>query len=230
MHRLANRDPSLKATDGSKFYKQFESVVCVDPDLMAGSKVSSDRRVGVLGYPKLLEFLTRAKSNPGWTLEQWKCFAMEMGLIRQEELISTPNDSIKAAEELVSAYSKRFLDCHGPNIELLVPSTVSVASKRVASIQIDELFLKGKHGQLIGPSGSGKSLHAEYCAVKSLDSGRIPIFVRAIGYAGKLSTLLDRGIAHLCPRTGAVFIEAARRAGRPLTLIIDGVNECPESP
>jgi hypothetical protein len=227
MHKLANREPHLKTADGSKFYKHFESVVCVYPDLLAGSKVPSDRRIHVLGYPQLLELLTQAKRNPGWSPEEWKYFAMEMGLLRQEELVKTSKNPMQEAEELLAAYSKRFLDCYGPRTAKLVPTTIEASGNRKESNQCFDLFTRGKHGQLIGPSGSGKSLHAEYYAMKALEGGRIPIFVRAIEYAGKLTALLDRGIAHLCPRSGTAFIEAVRRVGRPLTLIIDGFNECP---
>ena len=165
--------------------------------------------------------------NPGWTWHDWTSFAMELGLVRQEELAEAPTDSITAAEQLVEAYCQRFRDYHELSTANLVPTSLEVRGQKMGSGECLELFAKVRHGQLVGLSGSGKSLHAEHMALKSLEAGRVPIVARAIDYAGKLTTLLDRSIAHFCPRTATVFIEAVRRLGRPVTLIVDGFNECP---
>lgn len=64
-------------------------------------------------------------------------------------------------------------------------------------------------------------------ALAALRGGRIPIFASAREYDGKLSTLLDRSVAHLHPDTALHLLNVADRNGSPLTLVLDGLNECP---
>jgi hypothetical protein len=49
MHAYLRRHPTVNSNHGQKFYKYIESVVCIYPDLAAGSILPSDRKVHVLG-------------------------------------------------------------------------------------------------------------------------------------------------------------------------------------
>jgi hypothetical protein len=65
-------------------------------------------------------------------------------------------------------------------------------------------------------------------ALAALRGGRLPIIASAKEYEGKLSSLLDRSVAHLHPDTAIHFLHAAGRNGSPPVLVLDGVNECPK--
>lgn len=228
MHRSAKRVVALsEPASGKKFYRQFDSVVCVFPDLMSGSDVPSDNRVRVLGYPALLEQLTTRDCRPSWSRHDWTTFAMELGLVREEEFSEPAPDSVAGRRELVESYIERFRDYYGPMVVDLVPTTIDANDEKKKSGEHTDFFASARHGQLIGPSGSGKTIHVQAMAMEALEQGRVPVVARAIDYAGRLSSLLDRSVAHLCPRTANEFISAVRNLGKALTLVIDGYNECP---
>jgi hypothetical protein len=227
MHRFAKQRLShADQSNNAKFYKQIDSVVCVSPSLLRGSRVPSDVRVGVHGYPELVEHLTTRALSPGWSIADWMQFAMDLGLLRQEEFTDTSAEAA-SAEEMICSYRRRFRNYHESPSSCLVPTTLEYPDRTGTSNECFTFLEQNRHGQLVGASGSGKSLHAKYMAVRSLDAGRLPILLRAIDYSGKLSSLLDRSVAHLCPRNSTEFIESARRLGKPLTFVVDGFNECP---
>lgn len=228
MHLAANRVDTLSAPQrGEKFYRQFDSVVCVYPGLMPGSDVPSDNRVRVLGYPGLLEQLTTRDCRPSWSRQDWTTFAMELGLVREEEFSEPASHSEVRRRELVESYIERFRDYYSPMVADLVLTTIDVNGEKKKSTELTDLLTIGKHAQLIGPSGSGKTIHVQTMALDAITKGRVPVIVRAIDYKGRLSNLLNRSVAHLCPRTANEFIGAVRHLGKPLTLVVDGYNECP---
>src|SRR5262249_49767880 len=53
------------------------------------------------------------------------------------------------------------------------------------------------------------------------------IFVPARDFDDRLSSLLDRSVAHLHPGTASNLLEAAKSTGVRTSLVLDGVNECP---
>ena len=59
MHDFARTTPSVpRPPNGDKFFKTFESVVCISPRMLPGSQVPSDYRVRVMGFDDLIEFLS----------------------------------------------------------------------------------------------------------------------------------------------------------------------------
>lgn len=228
MHRTAKQVRVLtEPANGTKFYKQFDSVVCVYPDLMPGSDVPSDNRVRVLGYSALLEHLTTKERRPSWSRQDWTIFAMELGLVREEEFSEPAPDSEASRRELVESYIERFRDYYRPMVVDLVPTTIDANDEKKKSGEYTDFFATGRHAQVIGLSGSGKTILVQTMALKAIEKGRVPVVARAIDYKGRLSNLLDRSVAHLCPRTSNEVINAVRKMGKPLTLVIDGYNECP---
>ena len=214
-------------TGGKKYYSQIESVVCVFPRLMPGSRTPDDGKVHVRGYLEFLDFVTTVERTPGWTRDDWVAFAIDLSLMHQvdpeaEAIDSTPNSPV-----IVDDYCRRFREFYQNGLRPLVPSRVEHAGETKRSGAIMDFLGLGQHGQLIGSSGMGKSHHTLHMALAALDAGRIPILARAQDYSGRLSPLLDQSVAHLCPRTALQFIQHAAKLERPLLLVIDGFNECP---
>jgi hypothetical protein len=83
-----------------------------------------------------------------------------------------------------------------------------------------ETMVSGRDLQLTGKSGGGKTLLMKHLALKVLEMGRSPMILSTIDYSGKLSTLLDRGIAHMYPQTGMHLLQSAGRSNSPLVLIL----------
>jgi hypothetical protein len=229
LHVFTRRDssvPSLQARD--KFYKHFESIVCVYPDLLPGSSIPNDFKVRGWGYPKLLDHLTSGtKSPPGWVRENWVAFAMHLGLLRSEEESETVPPDLKAAQRAIDDYHQRFKRTISHDLPPLVRTTIQRDGTSVDLATIEDSILSGRHIQLVGKSGSGKSLLVKHLMLKTLEKGRTSLFISARDYSGKLSTLIDRSIAHLHPDTCIHFLRSAERCSTPLALVVDGFNECP---
>jgi hypothetical protein len=229
LHAFARRDPSIPGLPpGEKFYKHLDSVVCVYPELLPGSSVPSDYKVRALGYADLLDLLTtRSKNPPGWTRATWTAFAMHLALVRDDEAGESLPPDLRAAQEAIAAYRDRCGRDHRRDLQELVPTTLRTNEREVSLNDLEDWVHAGRHLQIVGPSGCGKSLLVRHLALRSLDRGRIPILLQARDYDGRLSGLLDRGIAHLHPDTAADLLRAADRCGASTVVMLDGFNECP---
>lgn len=229
MHKFA-RDAEDKAQleTGDKFFKSFDGVVCVYPELLPGSDPFRDRRVRVLGYDGLIELLQRGTQRPPWSSEQWRRFVMHMGLVRMDPGATEASADVREALTVVEGYVARFKQFN-QQLPEWVPTSISQSGRDLVTIEdVEKLLHAGRHVQLIGPAGFGKSLAAHHLGLRLLGSQRIPVILRAREYDGNFSALLDRGVAHLHPDTGLRLMAAANTAGQTVTIIVDGYNECPE--
>ena len=109
-------------TGGKKYYSQIESVVCVFPRLMPGSRTPDDGKVHVRGYLEFLDFVTTVERTPGWTRDDWVAFAIDLSLMHQvdpeaEAIDSTPNSPV-----IVDDYCRRFREFYQNGLRPLVPS------------------------------------------------------------------------------------------------------------
>jgi hypothetical protein len=228
MHVFARSDPSIPMPAApAKFYKQLESVVCIYPQLLPGSSVYDDHKVRVRGYPALLTLLSTQQTRPAWTREHWLAFAMHLGLVRTGEHEDGSVPQLKAAQQVVADYKRRFQSFYGNGLPALVPTPMEGEQRLIQSDALLEALLEGGHIELIGPSGCGKSFLAKHMALAAISRGRLPVIAQAREYDGKLSALLDRSVAHLHPDTALRFLSAAARISSSISLIIDGYNECP---
>jgi hypothetical protein len=226
MHRLAQNDASVpRPSTTRRFYKLFDSMVCIYPELLPTSDVNKDPYIRILGYAELLAFLSSGKPQHPWSKDHWIKFAMYLKLTHQEESDPLLLEA-KAAHRLIRDYRERFLDSYARALHELVPTTLKMDSEELKSDRVLDLLVRGTHSQLVGPSGYGKSHLVKHMAIRALEHDRVPIFVPAKDYAGRLSKLLDRSVAHLHPNTALHLMEAARRVGCAVVLILDGINEC----
>jgi hypothetical protein len=230
MHAFARSDRNVPVpSSGGKFFKHFESVVCIFPEKLPGSSVFDNHKVRVRGFDGLLEFLTtRATHPPGWTRKTWIAFALHLNLVRVDEVEDRLPLEAKEARRSVLEYAARFEAYYGQELPDLVATDLVRERVPTTVDDVEDLVLRGEHIQLIGSSGCGKTLLARHMALAALRSGRLPIVASAKEYEGKLSALLDRSVAHLHPNTAIHFLQAADRNGSQLTLVLDGLNECPK--
>jgi hypothetical protein len=227
-HFAARARELRRLPQGKKFYSFFESVVCVYPNLLPSSAVPNQKWVRVMGYSELLDLLEGRDINPGWTLENWIEFAMHLGLVRQRSGDEVASPDVEAADRSIRLYQARFMEFYSTGLPALVPTTIQQSDRMTDSTSLRGFLLEGSHAQLVGPSGCGKTHLAKHMAIAAVDGGRLPIIASAKLYDGKLSSLLDRSVAHLHPDTAIHFLTLARKAGAPVSLILDGINECPK--
>ena len=70
---------------------------------------------------------------------------------------------------------------------------------------------KGETLGLVGESGCGKSHLVRHMTLAELHSGGLVLFVPARDYDDRLSSLLNRSVAHLHPGTATELLEAAEK-------------------
>jgi len=96
----------------------------------------------------------------------------------------------------------------------------------MTSDKLSDFLLTGRHGQIVGPAGSGKTHLAKHMALFALDNDTIPLFISAQHFEGKLSTLLDRSIAHVYPNSASHFLKIVRHLGHRIVLVVDAIDRC----
>ncbi|MBR7828771.1 restriction endonuclease [Actinospica sp. MGRD01-02] len=114
-----------------------------------------------------------------------------------------------------------------------LPETVSLdivvddTGEVIASSALSAWMSPGRHTSLRGVSGAGKTHVLSRLAIDLATAGWLPIVVSASFYEGGLEDLLDDAVAPFTRLSASVLAQAARRDGRALILLADGLNECP---
>lgn len=75
------------------FYGFIDTVLCLHPEIPAGSKLDRYRHVDVVGYDELLVRLTTSGPRPVWAAEHWDAFARKLGVYQE------PTDSPRRESE-----------------------------------------------------------------------------------------------------------------------------------
>lgn len=227
MHEMARRDSTLSPkSKGRKFYTLIESVICIFPVLAPSSRIFTDNKVRAKSYDDLLNFLLTHERHPGWDRDQWRQFAMYFGLEKAESFESEPRDTQTVQENSLRQYQINFIDFHSTALHELVQTRIESNDRSLNSEEFLITLRSSSHVLLIGPAGSGKTHLVRHASIK-LASERLPIFTRARDFDGDLARLISRSIAHAYPFAAPKFLEAAVTTRNPVTLIIDGFNECP---
>lgn len=227
MGSLAKCDARIpRPADGSKFFTQFDSVVCIYPRLAEGSDVPSDYKVRTLGYREFFSFLASPGKHPGWNLPHWEAFIRDLGLVNAADEDAGVVRETKAGA-LAREYRQRFDAFHHNGLHELVPLLVLLDGEAMASADLCGILQSAGHLQFIGMSGSGKS-HLLVHSLLSTDDSVLPIIVDGGMYEGRLSSLLDRSVARFTTSGSRELLRAAAINGQSVVLAVDGFNECPE--
>ena len=93
---------------------------------------------------------------------------------------------------------------------------------------IDRLVAVGGSVAIVGPSGCGKSYLAKHLAVSHCDAGRLVVWAEASDYKkGEFPNWLARSMGPFSAELWRSLIGAAEEAGAAITVVVDGLNECP---
>src|SRR5262249_8173811 len=152
---------------------QLESVICVFPELLPGSSVFQDHKVGVMGYQDLVTRLATRQTNPAWTMDHWMSFAMHLGLVRAQDSADRAALETRAAQQAVDDYVRRFKTFYEPGLPAIVATPIEGKEGVVTSDTILDALVAGEHLQLTGQSGCGKSLLAKHMALSAVSRGRL---------------------------------------------------------
>ncbi|HEY6596830.1 MAG TPA: NERD domain-containing protein [Asanoa sp.] len=210
MNVFARDTPGVpRPSGGKRFYTQFDCVVCVFPNLAAGSEVPSDYKVKTLGYPDFLKSIVSPGPRPQWSGDHWTAFITNLALVRAAATTGQPAD----ADSLIKDYGDRFKDFHSPRLHELVATPATLDGTMVSSVGLVDRLIGTTSAQILGPAGSGKSHLAKHIMLAALSHASVPILARAGLYGGRLSALLDRSVAPFVARTANELLKAAAATG-----------------
>ncbi|MGD9486088.1 hypothetical protein WDH52_23060 [Streptomyces sp. TRM70308] len=97
----------------------------------------------------------------------------------------------------------------------------------VLSTELAAWLRPGRHVQVVGSSGTGKSHTLAHAAAGLAQDGWLPILLRAGVYEGRLEDSLDESVAPFTSQSADWLVRAARLEGLPVVLLVDAINECP---
>ncbi|MEU0354336.1 ATP-binding protein [Streptomyces cyaneofuscatus] len=97
----------------------------------------------------------------------------------------------------------------------------------VLSTELAAWLQPGRHVQVVGGSGTGKSHTLAHTALGLAQAGSVPILMRAGVYEGRVEDSLDESVAPFASQSADCLVQAARLKGLPVVLLLDAINECP---
>ncbi|MDL2409166.1 NERD domain-containing protein [Rhizobium calliandrae] len=222
---LALRD-TMRAFDGAEV-PYLDTAVVFDPAIPAGSELTSDFKVKLLGLADLSAELAQTSKNP-WSLDRWTQFARHLRLVAVGDAAAACDPSLARSETLLGDYSAGVARLYQPLTLDAVTSSWTAGGEPISSDELTRRIASGRDACLIGPSGCGKSLGAYVVALRFAATGGIPLVVAAKNFVGSMSTLLDGETQLIADTAAREVVAAAKQLNRPLLLVIDGFNECSE--
>ncbi|WP_419848635.1 hypothetical protein [Candidatus Poriferisocius sp.] len=227
MRDLARKE-GVAAVDNN-FSSYIDTIVGLWEAIPEGSEIEPRAHVTVLGYQDLLERLVKPGPCVPWTQEEWDEFARRHSLFQPED-ISPSEQSRRDSLEIIADYRPRarasLSDGLGPLVDL---GATDNDGTELAADDIDNMVAAGRVVAITGHSGSGKTFFARHLVVRHCDAGRLVVWVRAADYEGRFSDLLNLATAPYSIERRKDVIRAAEETGVGISVVLDGLNECPES-
>jgi hypothetical protein len=223
------RKVAVPSPERKRFYRAIDTVVCVFPEIPAGSAIDRHPYVTVLGYEDLLTRLVQKGPRLPWNDGHWRAFIRHLRLFRLEDRPEVARRE-REHEQLADDYARRFSTSQRLELPGQVPTSVRIDGEEAPQVELDARLLRGDAVAVFGPSGVGKSLMCRHAAVELAETGHTPIWLDAADYDRNLDTfdtLLGRAIGPFATCSARELIRAAAATGRTVAVIVDGLNECP---
>jgi hypothetical protein len=211
-----------------QFIRTFHSVVCLYAAIPAGSQIDPHRHVRILGYDQLLDRLAQPGRDLGWTDEQWDGFSEHLHLYPEQE----DTDAERAARHdrsVADEYCARFAADRVGDLPPIVDTNIRIDDVPADRPDLVAELLGGQDVTVMGGSGGGKTLWAEHTASELSGRGHLVVWLEANAFSGDFATFLARSTAPYTTHQARDLLGAAKRAGRCVVIVIDGLNECPDS-
>lgn len=153
-----------------------------------------------------------------WALTDWIAFAHSLGLeATSVEQVLQPARH-QAASAVLEQYNRAIITEYEPDARrwLTTPEEQSALLAEAT---------RGHGCVLTGPSGCGKTLMGKWVTVSHARAGDPVVYLAASSFDGNWGRSLQREFALLSDITQAELTASARTLGKPLLLVLDGVNE-----
>jgi hypothetical protein len=222
--KLALRDAMGEFVGGDVPYA--DAALVFTPAIPAGSSIPpSDFKVAIIGIDDLPTLIQSVKRQ-GWTLDQWRAFAVHHRLVPVPSVEAALSEALLDAGLLLKAYGEAFTGTYGAPASELVSVSCQCEGQLLSSETVIERSLSASNVILIGPSGCGKTLISYKLAVAALARGCVPMVLPAKDFEGNLRNVANREATLLGAHSAQAILSAARRLDRQLLLVVDGYNEC----
>ncbi len=152
----------------------------------------------------------------------------------QSTKVETPEDlqlvragfeiSMEAAREIVQTYTQR-LEAY--LIRALPPLLANEGPHEMCGQSLIRTLLASRDVLLLGPSGSGKSIHLKHACLTALRENELPLLAVGGRYKGEdLFQFVEHAIAPFSTEDAETFFKATSVCGMRVVLMFDGLNEC----
>lgn len=178
---------------------------------------TGDLKVSVGDLNQFWKDFERYGGNP-WPLDQWDSFALRLGLERTSLADATAPDHLRAVTEAVDGYRAAFEAEYVQEGQRWIPENENPGE----ALKLAATTNSGC--ALIGPSGCGKTLMLKWLAVELSRAGYAVIFFAAKDFHGTWAETIRGEVGLLTSQDPRVVLRAGR-VGRPLVLVLDGINE-----
>ena len=211
-----------------EFYRHIDSIVAIWETVPDGSEIDPPDYVKVMGYSELVERLAVAGRAVPWSDDDWDEFARCLGLYLPEETSESERhrrDSLAMAADYRLNAQNSLGEGLGPFVEL---GAAGGDGDTLTAGDLERRIASGAAVAIVGPSGGGKSHWAKHLAVGHCDAGRIVVWAQASDYTkGDFWQFLARAIGPFSAEPWLRLIDSAVEAGVAITVVVDGLNECP---
>lgn len=233
--RLGERNPVIQAEEarfavadrlsdlagGGDLKAGLSALVCLFPEPPLGSDLPEGTyKAWIGGYGRLLELLDKGPKRP-IGLAAWRQFADALGLTRREDLALVPEDA------MVSTYRARFADLARALAEPTAPMALTRGGDEVDLDGVVAGLRSGWCVQIVGGSGSGKSLFLQALGRALNAEGMVCLPLPARHFTGRLAPLLAQSVANGVDAAPTELFRSAAASGAPVVALVDGWNECP---
>ncbi len=204
------------------FYKQFDACVAVYPRIESGSDLSpGDFKAWIKSFPHVIQGLNSIPLplRTSWGLAEWRIFASQYLNLKQVTLAAAIDASGFTAHLRLEEFGIRLKE------QRIAPLLEAALGEMAGENLITEMS-SAQDVLLLGRSGLGKSFHLEHYRRRCLDLGDVPILLHAWYYRGDLNRAIHKSIGPYTSLAPAEILDASRRVGRRLVLIVDDWNKC----
>ena len=131
--------------------------------------------------------------------------------------------------EIITDYRLRAASKFGEGLDTFVDVGTTRDGTEVSAADISRRVTGGTVLAVTGPSGGGKSFLAQYLAVSRCDDGHLVTWLKAGDYeSGRFGDLFEGAMGPFSAEPWRTLIDAAAESGTPITVVVDGLNECPD--
>ncbi len=229
MRSLA-RDKRVNSPDDA-FFRHIDTIVGMWETVPEGSDIELPPHVHVMEYDELLTRLLAPGPVVPWSNEDWDVFARFNSLYQPNDVSESEqfrSGSLAMIDDYRLYARQNLSDRLGPFVELGAED--SGGGGYLTAYDVGRLVAVGGSVAIVGPSGCGKSYLAKHLAVSHCDAGRLVVWTEASDYKkGEFQNWLARSMGPFSAERWRSLIGAAEEAGAAITVVVDGLNECPDA-